>query len=257
MQGRDKLLSDGAIIIIMIAIMLLLCLKRLYMVLPKRILYKGYTNPTPKKTGKRKQLLKRAKSSGNKTYKTMVILGSGGHTSEMLSLLTNLNVKTYKPLIFVASKTDKFSEKRLHAWEQQRCGSNDASEPHHVHYISRSREVNQSFVTTIFTTLVSLFECLTLIWNTKPDVILCDGPGTCLPPCYICFFFNFLNVTNTKIIFVESFARVKSLSLTGKLLIFIANRFIVQWKEALDVEFLGKNKSLGNYWNCEYIGIVI
>ena len=58
-------------------------------------------------------------------------------------------------------------------------------------------------------------------------------------------------------IFVESFARVNTLSLTGKLLLPIANRFIVQWKEALDVEFLGKNKRLGSYWNCEYVGIVI
>ena len=29
----------------------------------------------------------------------------------------------------------------------------------------------------------------------------------------------------------------------------------MQWKETLDVKFLGKR--LGDYWNCEYAGIVI
>ena len=218
------------------------------MVLPKRILYKQYKKHTTRKT-------KRQQNNNNKTYKTMVILGSGGHTSEMLSLLTNLNVKKYNPFLFVASKTDKFSEKRLHSWQSKHHPMNTKS--YHVNYISRSREVNQSFFTTIFTTILSLLECIALILKTRPDVILCDGPGTCLPPCYICFLFNILYITKTKIIFVESFARVNTLSLTGKLLLPIANRFIVQWKEALDVEFLGKNKRLGSYWNCEYVGIVI
>jgi len=34
-----------------------------------------------------------------------------------------------------------------------------------------------------------------------------------------------------KIIFIESFARVEHLSLTGKILYYLADRFLVQWPE--------------------------
>jgi beta-1,4-N-acetylglucosaminyltransferase len=40
---------------------------------------------------------------------------------------------------------------------------------------------------------------------------------------------RFLGATRTKIIFVESFCRVQSLSMTGKILYYVADRFIVQW----------------------------
>ena len=223
------------------AVVIVLIVARLVCVLPKRVLCKSFKG----KSGKRS-------TGSSKAYRTMVVLGSGGHTSEMLSLLRNLSPKTYSPMVFVASNTDRFSEKRLHSW-QRKYRSDE--KPYCVRYISRSREVNQPFFTTIFTTLKSMFECFRLIYETRPDLILCDGPGTCLPPCYICFLFNFFGMTSTKIIFVESFARVKSLSLTGKLVLFVANRFIVQWKETLDVAFLGNR--LGEYWNCEYVGIVI
>ena len=230
-----------ASVLVATAVASVLIIARLILVLPKRVLCKSFKGKSSKHSG-----------ANRKAYRTMVVLGSGGHTSEMLSLLRNLNIKKYSPMIFVASNTDKFSEKRLHSWQRKYRSDEN---PYKVRYISRSREVNQPFFTTIFTTLKSLFECMSLIYETMPDVILCDGPGTCLPPCYICFLFNFFGLRNTKIIFVESFARVNSLSLTGKLVLFVANRFIVQWKETLDVKFLGKR--LGDYWNCEYAGIVI
>jgi len=36
---------------------------------------------------------------------------------------------------------------------------------------------------------------------------------------------------NIKIIFIESFARVQTLSLSGKILYYFADRFLVQWPE--------------------------
>lgn len=39
----------------------------------------------------------------------------------------------------------------------------------------------------------------------------------------------------TKIIYVESAARIQSLSLSGKIMVRIADRFVVQWEELAKV----------------------
>lgn len=61
-----------------------------------------------------------------------------------------------------------------------------------------------------------------LLWCLLPA-------GTCLPICVSAFVLRFLGYAPTRIIFVESFCRVKSLSMTGRLLYYFADRFIVQW----------------------------
>lgn len=53
--------------------------------------------------------------------------------------------------------------------------------------------------------------------------------GTCLPLCLAGYALRFLGVKRVKVIFVESFCRVQSLSLTGRLLYYLADRFVVQW----------------------------
>jgi hypothetical protein len=67
--------------------------------------------------------------------------------------------------------------------------------------------------------------------------------GTCVPICYASFLMRLFGMQDTHIIFVESFCRVKRLSLTGKLLYPIADRFFVQWEDLSDsyprAEFAG------------------
>jgi hypothetical protein len=53
--------------------------------------------------------------------------------------------------------------------------------------------------------------------------------GTCAPICYVAFLYKLLGLLDADIVFVESFCRVQHLSITGKLLYHIADRFIVQW----------------------------
>ena len=88
-----------ASVLVATAVASVLIIARLILVLPKRVLCKSFKGKSSKRSG-----------ANRKAYRTMVVLGSGGHTSEMLSLLRNLNVKKYSPMIFVASNTDKFSE---------------------------------------------------------------------------------------------------------------------------------------------------
>ncbi len=67
--------------------------------------------------------------------------------------------------------------------------------------------------------------------------------GTCVPLCIAAFLMKVLGLSDSCIIFVESFCRVKNLSITGRLLYIIADRFIVQWPELSEhfqrAEYLG------------------
>ena len=60
-----------------------------------------------------------------------------------------------------------------------------------------------------------------------PRIILSNGPAISAIIFYVSKIFNILFSSGIKLIFVESFCRVYSLSLTGKLVYWIADIFIV------------------------------
>ncbi|KAI3918566.1 hypothetical protein MKX01_041886 [Papaver californicum] len=97
--------------------------------------------------------------------------------------------------------------------------------------IYRSREVGQSYLTSIGTTLIALLHALLLMIKIRPQVILCNGPGTFFPLCVIAFLFKVLGIRWSSILYVESITRVKRLSLSGLLLykLHIADLVFVQW----------------------------
>lgn len=95
--------------------------------------------------------------------------------------------------------------------------------------IPRSRNVGQSFFSSIFTTLNSIFSTFPIFFQELPDIIVVNGPGVCIPPCLIAFSLKVLGLKHISIVFIESLARVKRLSLTGQILLPISDRFLVQW----------------------------
>lgn len=165
--------------------------------------------------------------------KTLICIGSGGHTTEMLIIVKSLNPQSYSPRIYVMANTDTTSESKIHETEKQMPHS---SKQYSIIKIARSRKVLQSYFTSIFTTIYSTIMCVPILIKTNPDLILCNGPGTCVPLCVIGFLCKvfYLN-KNLKIVFIESFCRVKSISLTGKILNVFADDIIVQWEELLKI----------------------
>lgn len=72
-------------------------------------------------------------------------------------------------------------------------------------------------------------------WDA-PDIILTNGPGTgvivVLTSLFLRFFdFRGMGPARTRVVYVESLARVRGLSLSGRLLKKVADRFLVQWEE--------------------------
>ena len=133
--------------------------------------------------------------------KTLVVLGSGGHTTEMLHLLESLKPKLYTPLVFIVADTDTTSMRRVEAF--------GGRQPDAICRIPRSREVGQGYFSSVLTTLWSFLHAFGIVLRIRPDVLLCNGPGTCLPIAVVTIVYRTLGLCVGKIIFVESFCRVK------------------------------------------------
>ncbi|TDH74049.1 hypothetical protein CCR75_008186 [Bremia lactucae] len=157
--------------------------------------------------------------------RVMAVLGSGGHTTELLKLMKNLKRAVYTPITFVVAKTDNTSQAKTELdWKPTIKDS--------FVVIPRSREVGQSWLSTVWTTLRSFLSCVQLVYHCRPELVLCNGPGTCIPVCAAVLLLRIFRIQmNSKIIFSESFARVNHLSLTGKLLYYVADEFVVQWPQ--------------------------
>ena len=140
-------------------------------------------------------------SRSNTPIKTLVVLGSGGHTTEMLQLLSHLDPRLYTPLIYIVADTDDTSERRFQAL--------GGRQPDVVLTIPRSREVGQSYVSSIGSTLYSLVVAFWLVLQVRPNLLLCNGPGTCLPVAVSTWMYRVLGVCEGNLVFVESFCRVE------------------------------------------------
>lgn len=157
---------------------------------------------------------------------TVVVLGSGGHTMEMLRLLSGMDLVNFSQRIYVTADNDTMSIKKITAFEQS-CGN---SEPM-IKRIPRARNVLQSYITTVLSTLIAIFYSFPITITALPDLLLCNGPGTCIPLCFWCFVLKFFWIKDITIVYVESICRVKTLSLSALILYYIADHILVQWPQ--------------------------
>ncbi|CAN1186042.1 UDP-N-acetylglucosamine transferase subunit ALG14 homolog [Linum perenne] len=173
-------------------------------------------------------------SKSSKPRSTLIVLGSGGHTAEMIDLVSGMRKDRFTPRFYIAAATDNMSLQKARVLEDSLADENQNKKvPPQFMQIYRSREVGQSYITSIGTTLIAIAHALWLMLRTRPEVVLCNGPGTCIPLCMIAFLFKVMGIRWSSIFYVESIARVKKLSLSGLLLykLHIADQFFVQWPQ--------------------------
>ncbi|KAF2399228.1 Alg14-domain-containing protein [Trichodelitschia bisporula] len=172
----------------------------------------------------------------------LVVLGSGGHTAEMLVMLRDLDPQTYARRTWVVSSGDAFSARKAEEFESDlrqkaldaNCGN------YEIVTIPRARRVHQSLLSTPVSSLQCLWSCIRLLRRVdvqRPDLILSNGPGTGVIVVLASLVLRFFDWSSrpggpgsTRLIYVESWARVKRLSLSGKLLLRLVDRFLVQWE---------------------------
>ncbi|KAL8886366.1 MAG: hypothetical protein Q9205_004090 [Flavoplaca limonia] len=200
----------------------------------------------------------------------MIVLGSGGHTSEMLSLLRNLDPNLYTHRSYIVSSGDHFSaskavdfEGALQAKWTHTPGNALVSPTYDISTIPRARRIHQPLWTAPVSSLRCLIACFTCLRApstqgslrsnkdhhqtgtlapktlryTYPDLIIANGPATAVLVIAASVLLRFLNLRGTKgklrTIYVESWARVNTLSLSGKILVAcgLVNRMLVQWED--------------------------
>eukprot|EP00835_Amoeboradix_gromovi_P005054 NODE_441_length_8548_cov_0.413185.p3 type:complete len:158 gc:universal NODE_441_length_8548_cov_0.413185:3277-2804(-) len=145
----------------------------------------------------------------------LCILGSGGHTTELFTLIQSIDSE----FVFIGSRGDLLS--RIKSMREH---------PNAKYYtIIRPRLPAQHIIASLPRMLVSFLHTLLVVAliksNHRIKVVIGNGPGICV---FIFFLFRLLRTTT---VYVESFARVNSLSLTGKIVKKFSSYFIVQWKE--------------------------
>lgn len=165
----------------------------------------------------------------------LIVLGSGGHTAEMMNIISELQKDRFTPRYYVAALTDNMSLEKAQVYEKsliQGVGEKIIANAQFMQ-IYRSREVGQSYITSIATTLLAILHAMWLIIRIRPQVIFCNGPGTCIPLCASAFLLKVLGLGWSSIFYIESIARVKKLSLSGLLLykLQLADQFFVQWPQ--------------------------
>ncbi|KXJ10737.1 UDP-N-acetylglucosamine transferase subunit ALG14 homolog [Exaiptasia diaphana] len=183
--------------------------------------------------GKRKDIRKR-----ENPVKTLIVAGSGGHTTEMLRLMSGLSVMYY-PRIYVVADTDKMSKEKIETFENENklqkadkeLKDYSTTAYYKIFTVPRSREVRQSWLTTVITTLKATIASFPLIFTHKPEMVIVNGPGTCIPVCAVALIMKIIGVQDTTIVYVESMCRVETLSLSGLILYYFADHFFVQWQK--------------------------
>ena len=76
------------------------------------------------------------------------------------------------------------------------------------------------------------FNCLKSLWiflKKRPDVVITTGTHTAVPMCYIAHLFK------KKVVFIETYANITSRTKSGNFVYKIADLFIVQWPEMLEL----------------------
>ena len=137
--------------------------------------------------------------------KICFIASSGGHFEQLMMLKPLIN--SYDSFI-ITEKTRYCSE------------SND------IYYLQQLNRKDPKF---IFIFIKNIYISFKLFKKYKPDIIISTGVLSAIPMLFIGKLFK------KKIIYIESFAKINSPTLTGKIIYKIADQFYVQWEEMLKV----------------------
>ncbi len=90
-------------------------------------------------------------------------------------------------------------------------------------------QMNRKEWTVAFKLVGAAFKSLYIILRERPDAIICTGVLAMVPMCLL------MKLFGKKLIYIESFAKTDSPTLTGKLLCKYADQFYVQWESMLAV----------------------
>lgn len=256
------------------------------------------------------------RKQGTSTH-LLIVLGSGGHTAEMIAILRHavlgrdnnsnpppsqqiplknnsstrsgaketakatpsksstelhtgeghLDWSHYTHRTWVVSSGDTFSASRASDFEAEIAAflsTSTEAKPqikgsYTIATVPRARKIHQPLLTTPLSSLQCLWSCIQLLLHQStpvsgqrpgyPDLILTNGPATATILVLASLVLRFFDVRKAdsggkmRTVYVESWARVKKLSLSGRLLSLVVDRVLVQWVQLEGVQ--GRGEFLG------------
>lgn len=91
------------------------------------------------------------------------------------------------------------------------------------------KQVNRKEKTFLPNMIINSFKSLYIFIKERPDYMITTGVLAIIPMALIVKLFH------KKLIYLESFAKISSPTMTGKLLYKYADRFYVQWEKMLEI----------------------
>lgn len=140
-----------------------------------------------------------------KNKKVGFISSSGGHFEQLMMLKPLM--ETYDSFI-VTEKTNY----------------NNFSSNNRVYLL---KQINRKEKLFLFILIINIISSINIFIKERPDVLISTGVLSTIPLSIIAKLFR------TKVIYIESFAKINSPTITGKLLYKLADRFYVQWEPLL------------------------
>jgi len=142
----------------------------------------------------------------------LIVLGRGGHTKQMLRLVNKLG-KKYKYEYAIAHNDDS-SGKKIKIKGK-------------IFKIYNPREMTDKNALIVFLKLFkTTIDSMKVLFKTKAETIIICGPGIAIPVSILGKLFF-----NKNLIFIESWSRVNTKSLSGKFLYKLADLSFIQWRE--------------------------
>lgn len=135
--------------------------------------------------------------------KLCFIATAGGHLNQLLML---------RPLM---KKYDSYI-----VTEETSFSSSSDESKHRTYYVS---QINRKQVVFPIKLIYLLYQSIRILAKEKPDIIISTGALASVPTCIIAKLFG------KKVIFIESFAKINSPTLSGRLVYYFADLFIIQW----------------------------
>lgn len=135
----------------------------------------------------------------------MFISSTGGHLNELMQLRPMFEKYDYHIITEKTKSNLKLKEKY----------------PGKIGYLVYGTKLHR--FTYIFKLLYNCFKSLYYYIKFHPDYIITTGTHTAGPMCCIG------KILGSKIIYIETFANIKTKTSTGKLIYHFADHFIVQW----------------------------
>lgn len=131
---------------------------------------------------------------------------SGGHLEQLLAL---------KPLM---ERYDSFIVTEATGY--------DEALPVRAYFVRQVNREERGFLPKMASVAV---RSLHIALHERPDVVVCTGVLATIPICLAC------KVLGTRLVYIESFAKTDSPTISGRFLHRFADRFYVQWESMLSI----------------------